>query len=201
MLEVNAIYFILLVEGFGLLLFLILVWLLIAVFRIRRKGKAVADLAAGFKKRTDQRAEKTEAFLQAIYQLDEQDLRAAMENIDKHEQDFFQLLAASLKRGKSAHIGGLESALDQLIDSYKCLQPRVEKPNSEAEESQQEISLLRSENEELRGELSLAKNNLSDMIAEFGNMFGGGKDHELELHELKKKLAAMQASTEIDITL
>jgi len=88
-----------------------------------------------------------------------------------------------------------------LIDSYKCLQPRVEKPNSEAEESQQEISLLRSENEELRGELSLAKNNLSDMIAEFGNMFGGGKDHELELHELKKKLAAMQASTEIDITL
>ncbi len=201
MLEVNAIYFILLVEGFGLLLFLILIWLLIAVFRIRRKSKAVADLATGFKKRADQRAEKTEAFLQAIYQLDEQDLRAALQNIGKHEQDFFQLLVASLKRGKSAHIAALESALDQLIDSYKCLQPRVEEQDPQAGESQQEISLLRSENDELRGELSRAKNNLSDMIAEFGNMFGGGKDHELELHELKKKLAAMQASTEIDINL
>ena len=46
MLEVNAIYFILLVEGFGLLLFLILVWILLAIIRIRRKGKAVAALVA-----------------------------------------------------------------------------------------------------------------------------------------------------------
>ncbi len=61
--------------------------------------------------------------------------------------------------------------------------------------------MLRDENEELRSELSVAKNNLSNMIAEFGNMFGGGKDHALDLHKIKKKLAAMQASSELDINL
>ncbi len=201
MLEVNAIYFILLVEGFGLLLFLILVWILIAAFRIRRKGKAVASLTARFKKRADQRAEQTEAFLQAVYHLEEQDLRSALQDIEKHEQNFFQLLVTSLQKGKAAHIGGLDAALEQVIDSYKCLQPRVEEPGPDAQQDEQEIGTLRSENDELRSELSLAKNSLSDMIAEFGNMFGGGKEHELEMHELKKKLAAMEASSEVDISL
>lgn len=200
-LEVNAIYFILLVEAFGVLLFLILVWILIAAFRIRRKGKAVASLVARFKKKSSQRAGQTEAFLQAVYQLEEPDLGSALQDIEKREQDFMQLLVASLGKGRAAHIDGLDAALERLIDAYKCLQPRIEPPDGEVQQDQQEISTLRSENEELRSELSQAKNNLSDMIAEFGNMFGGGKDHELELHELKKKLAAMQASSEIDINL
>ncbi|MDH3762095.1 MAG: hypothetical protein OEU50_14030, partial [Gammaproteobacteria bacterium] len=72
---------------------------------------------------------------------------------------------------------------------------------AEAGPGKQEITTLRHENEELRSELSQAKNSLSDMIAEFGNMFGGGKDHELDLHELKKKLAAMEARSEVDINL
>lgn len=201
MLEVNAIYFILLVEGFGLLLFLILVWILIAVFRIRRKSKAVGNLAARFKKRADRRAEKTEAFLQAVYHLEERDLRSALQDIEEHEQNFIQLLVASLQKGKAAHIGALDAALEQVIESYKCLQPRVEESGPDAQQDQQEISTLRNENDELRSELSLAKNSLSDMIAEFGNMFGGGKDHELDLHELKKKLAALEAISDVDISL
>ncbi len=201
MLEVNAIYFILLVEAFGVLLILILLWILIAVFRIRRKGKAIRDLAARLKQRTQQRGEQTEAFLQAVYHLEDQDLRDALQDIDKHENDFILLLVASLHRGKSVHLGSLDAALDKLIESYKCLQPRVEEAKPEAQEKLQEISMLRDENDELRSELSVAKNNLSDTIAEFGNMFGGGKDHELDLHEIKKKLAAMQASSELDINL
>jgi cbb3-type cytochrome oxidase subunit 3 len=200
-LEVNAIYFILLVEGFGVLLFLILVWILIAVFRLRRKGREIRDLAARFKQRAQQRGDQTEAFLQAVYQLEDQDLRDVLQDIDKHESDFFQLLVASLHRGKSAHIASLDGALDKLIESYKCLQPRVDEHKPEAQESLQDIATLRNENDELRSELSVAKNNLSDMITEFGNMFGGGKDHELDLHELKKKLAAMQAGSELDINL
>lgn len=201
MLEVNAIYFILLVEGFGLLLFLILVWILIAVIRIRLKGKAVASLVARFRKKADQRAGKTEAFLQAVYRLEEPDLGSALKDIESREQDFIQLLVSSLQKGKLAHIDGLDSALERLVESYKCLQPRVEAQGAEAGPGEQEITTLRHENEELRSELSQVKNSLSDMIAEFGNMFGGGKDHELDLHELKKKLAAMEARSEVDISL
>ena len=79
MLEINAIYFILLVEAFGVLLILILLWILIAVFRIRRKGRAIRDLAARFKRRTQQRGEQTEAFLQAVYHIEDQDLRDALQ--------------------------------------------------------------------------------------------------------------------------
>ncbi len=201
MLEVNAIYFILLVEGFWLLLILILVWILIAIIRIRSKGKAVDSLVARFKKKADQRVVQTEAFLQAVYQLEEPDLRSALQEIEKHEQDFIQLLVASLQKGKAAHIGGLDAAFGQVIESYKGLQPRIEDQDGAAPQGEQEITTLRSENEELLSELSQARNSLNDMIAEFGNMFGGGKDHELDIHELKKKLAAMQASSEVDISL
>ena len=61
--------------------------------------------------------------------------------------------------------------------------------------------MLRGDNDELRSELSLAKNNPSDMLAELGNMFGGGKDRELDLHDLKKKLAAPQADGGVDIKM
>ena len=201
MLEVNAIYYILLVEGFGLLLFLILAGILIAVFRLRRKGRAIRDLAARFNKRTQLRGEQTGAFLQAVYHLEDQDLHHALQDIDKHENDFFQLLVASLRGGKSVHIASLDGALNKLIESYKCLQPRADEHKAEVQEGLQDIAILRNENDELRSELSVAKNKLSDMIVEFGNMFGGGKDHELDLHELKKKLAAMQAGSELDINL
>ncbi|MDH3762152.1 MAG: hypothetical protein OEU50_14315, partial [Gammaproteobacteria bacterium] len=170
MLEVNAIYFILLVEGFGLLLFLILVWILIAVIRVRRKGKAVASLVARFRKNADQRAGQTEAFLQAVYRLEEPDLGSALKDIESREQDFIQLLVSSLQKGKLAHIDELDSALERLVESYKCLQPRVEAQGAEAGPGKQEITTLRHENEELRSELSQAKNSLSDMIAEFGNI-------------------------------
>ena len=199
MLEVNAIYFILLVEGFVLLLCLILLWILIAVFRRRRKGEAVREFAARFSRRREQRAEQTEALLQAVYGLEGDDLSNALHNINQHENEFTRLLIASLKHGKGTHIGTLGTALEGLIESYKCLQPRVETASPGDEEKQQEIASLRSENSELRGELSAANNKLNDMIAEFGNMFGGGKDHELDLHQLKKMLAALQAGSEIDI--
>ncbi len=201
MLEVNAIYFILLVEGFVLLLCLILLWILIAAFRLRRRGEAVRELAARFSRGREQRAEQTEAMLQTVYRLEGQDLSSALDNIEQHENEFTRLLIASLKRGKSAHIGTLDMALNKLIESYKCLQPRVETVSPGDQDKHQQIASLRNENDELRDELSAANNKLNDMIAEFGNMFGGGKDHELDLHQLKKMLAALQAGTEIDISL
>ena len=201
MLEVNAIYFILLVEGFGLLLFLILLWILITVFRLRRKSRVIRELAARVKKRADTRGRQTEAFFQAAYQLEEADLYNALQAIEKHENEFFQLLVEALREGKQGQIGKLDAALDKLIESYKCLQPRAEQDQASYEQARQQIETLRGENDELRSELSLAKNNLSDMLAEFGNMFGGGKDHELDPHDLKKKLAALQRDVDVDIKL
>ncbi len=84
-------------------------------------------------------------------------------------------------------------SLDKLIKSYKCLQPRVEVPPLEEPEVVQEITTLRGENEMLRSDLSVAQNKLGDLITEFGEIFGGGKDHQLTLQEVMDKVDAMKA--------
>ncbi len=201
MLEVNAIYFILLVEGFGLLLILILLWLLIAVIRLRRKRRSIRDYAARIKNRAAERSRQSEAFLQAVYHLEADELRAALEQIEKREGEFFQLLLLTLRQGKPTQIAALETAFDAMIAAYKCLQPRPAAETTPTTEVRQRIEALKNENDELRSELSVAKNGLSDMLTEFGNMFGGGKDHELNLHDLKQKLAALQVGSEVDVKL
>ena len=193
MLEVNAIYFILLLEGFVLSLVLLLAWLLVTLIRRRRKRRDIAELAAAIKGRSASRKQQTESFLQAVYQLEGEDLRATLTDIDKHETDFFQHLIESLSRGGRARINTLDMSLDKLIKSYKCLQPRVEIPPLEQPEVVQEITTLRGENKMLRSDLSVAQNKLGDLIAEFGEIFGGGKDHQLTLQEVMDKVDAMKA--------
>lgn len=192
MLEVNAIYFILLVEGFVLLLILLLAWLLVALVRMRRRNKVVADLALQIRQRKDQRDEQTRAFLQLSYQLEGEDLNTALMDIGKHESEFFQCLLECMQQANRAKIGALESALKMLVESYKCLQPRIEGDLERVEIEVEELTSLRGENDELRSELSVANNRLSNMIAEFGEIFGGGKDHQLTLQEIMDKVDAMK---------
>ncbi len=193
MLEVNAIYFILLLEGFVLSLVLLLVWLLVTLIRRRRRRKSIADLATAIKGRSAAHRQQTESFLQVVYQLEGDDLRNTLTDIDKHETEFFQRLIDCLYRGGKAQIKTLDMSLDKLIKSYKCMQPRVEIPPLEQPEVVQEMTTLRGENDMLRGDLSVAQNKISDLITEFGEIFGGGKDHQLTLQEVMDKVDAMKA--------
>ena len=195
MLEVNAIYFILLAEGFVLLLILLLVWALITLIGKRRKSKRIAELQARLKNGSLSRGEQTKSFLQTTYHLEGEDLGAALADIDRHETEFFEHLVASLYRGGRMQLNTMDTALDKLIESYKCLQPRRESTTQE-ELAVQEVVSLRVENESLRSELSVAKNKLSDTISEFGDIFGGGKDHQLSLHEVVEKIDAMKADND-----
>jgi len=195
-LEVNAIYFILLAEGFVLLLILLLVWVLIVLVGKRHKRRNLAELEARIKHRSQQRSEQTKSFLQTIYHLEGEDLNAALENIDRTEKEFFQHLLDKLYRGDRAQLTSMDTALDELIESYKCLQPRSESTSQEELEVVEEIVSLRVENETLRSELSAAKDKLSDTISEFGDMFGGGKDHQLSLHEVVERIDAMKADND-----
>ncbi len=193
MLEVNAIYFILLAEGFVLLSILLLVGVLIVLITRWRKRKNLAALAAAIRDRSSARNEQSKAFLQAVYQFEAEELDAALDDIHKHETEFFQQLLNCFYRGGSAEFNTLDTSLDTLVKSFKCLQPRVETTTQEKPAAVQEIETLRSDNETLRCELSVANNKLSDMIVEFGEIFGGGKDHQLTLQEVMEKVDAMKA--------
>jgi len=196
MLEVNAIYFILLAEGFVLLLILLLVGALITLISKRRKSRCIADLHARLKQRSLPRGEQTRSFLQTTYHLEGEDLSAALADIDRHETEFFEHLVASLYRGGRAQLNSMDTVLENLIDSYKCLRPRSEPVSQEELEAVQETVSLRVENETLRSELSVARNKLSDTISEFGDMFGGGKNHQLSLHEVVERIDAMKADND-----
>ncbi len=201
MLEVNAIYFILLAEGFVLLLVLLLAWVLVTLIRRRRRRNDIAEFAAGIKGRSASRRQQTESYLQAVYQLEGEELRTTLADIDKHETEFFQHLVESLYRRSRAQITTLDLSLDKLIKAYKCLQPRVETTPWEELEADQEITTLRGENETLRTDLLVAQNQLGDLITEFGEIFGGGKDHQLTLQEVMDKVDAMKVDHQTAVAL
>ena len=196
--EVNAIYFILLAEGFALLFIVLMVWILIATVRKQHKNKAIGELAARIKGHSQQRDEQTRAYLEAVYRLQDEDLHNALESIARHESEFYQLLVDSLYHNRGPQIGALYATLDKLIESYKCLRPRIEEIGPEQLEAAQELTTLRGDNEQLRSELASLKNHMSSMMSEFGNMFGGGKDHELALHEIKEKVETGDAVSAIE---
>ena len=117
MLEVNAIYFFLLLEGFVLLLILLLTGVLIAMIRKRRHGRKIAQLKSMAKNRSLLHGEKTRSFLLVAYDLHGEELSAALEHINRHETEFFQHLVDSLYQGGHAQLSTFEAALDELIDA------------------------------------------------------------------------------------
>lgn len=196
MLEVNAIHFILLVEGFVLLLILLLAWMLMTLISKRRRSRRIADLKARLKGRSLRRSEQTRTFLQTTCHLEGEDLSAAVADIERHETEFIEQIVASLYRGGRVQLHTMDTAMNKLIESYKCLRPRSESTPQEELEAVQEIVSLRVENETLRGELLVAKSKLSDTISEFGDMFGGGKDHQLSMREVVERIDAMKADND-----
>jgi hypothetical protein len=195
--EVNPIYFILLAEGFVLLLIILLIWVLITLVSRRRRRMELARFASTIKKRAPQRSERSQSFLGAVYQLEDEDMRVALAEIDKSETDFLHELVNILNRVSADRFIALEASLEGLIKSYKCMQPRVESDSNEtSEEIQLKINHLLGENESLRDELSTANSKLGDLINEFGEIFGGGKEHQLTLQEVIDKVDTMKADHE-----
>jgi len=195
-LEVNAIYFILLAEGFVLLLIVLLVWTLMTLIGKRRKNRRIAELKARLEGRSMRRSEQTRTFLQTTCQLEGEDLDMALADINRHEAEFFEHLLAGLYRGGRAQLNSVDTATDKLIEAYKCLRPRSDSSSREELEAVEEVVSLRVENETLRSDLSVAKNRLSDTISEFADMFGGGKDHQLSMHEVVERIDAMKANND-----
>jgi len=79
----------------------------------------------------------------------------------------------------------------ELIEVYKELTPIM--PELEAEEpsgleENEEVRLLRLSNASLVEELNASRQSMADMLEEFGNMFGGGKNHEMKRDEVMDKL-------------
>ena len=192
MLEVNALLFITLVEGFVIQLLILLLMIVLCVRLKQRHRKTVKTLVSQIKHQSDTRMKETGSFLQDIYELDGVDLKKAVKDIDKREKKFFQKIIDIFLRGETSVLTAMDTAGAELIEPYKNLGPKIpEQIESENEKSTLlQIEKMSVENENLKQELEATKEKMQAMIDEFGNMFGRGSGHELAKHEVVGKLMA-----------
>lgn len=184
MVELGAIPFILLIEGFVLSLVIVAVLVLVIVRGRSRRRKAVEQLVDQLKKQSEVRHKETGSFLQEIYQLEDAELKKAVREIDKEEKLFFQKIIDIFYNNNMSLVPTLDAALAQLIDTYKSLKPKERV--KEAEVKPEVIEELKTANEDLKKsnsrlseELAITKKTMDSMISEFGNMFAGGSNNEL----------------------
>ncbi len=194
MIEVNVALFILLIECLAGACLALLLIMYISSRRKNRRRWAISQLIAQIKKQSEIRTSETGSFLQDIYQLEGTDLKKAVDSIDKGEKNLFQKLIKGYLTDDAEIITSIDASVAELIDIYKNLKPKVEEVNvtSEAELDllTKQIEELQASNKKLADELSITKTTMSNMTAEFGNMFGGGADHELANFEVTEKVKA-----------
>ena len=203
MIEVSTILFTLLIEGFVILLIILLVWSFLAFKRNSRDKKAAFTLVEHIKDQSETRLQHTGSFLNEKYRFEGDELKNAVEAIDKSEKKFIQnIINVYLKRDADGLIS-MDASMADLIDTYKSLSPIM--PDAETmaaleggENHTAELEQLRETNARLSEELSITKETMGNMIAEFGNMFGGGAEHELAKHEVLEKVGDTKNNVEDD---
>ncbi|MDH5353253.1 MAG: hypothetical protein OEY09_02315 [Gammaproteobacteria bacterium] len=182
MFEVNAILFLLLVEGFVILL---LTLALIYVLKVRLQNhnkKAVAQLVSQVKRQSNLRLQETGSFLQEVYRLNDEELDNAVKEIDRQEKLFYGKIISLFLYSDSKQITALDASIAELISTYKALKPApVTRENSEElDAALKELETLRADKEKLQKKFDETSKTLDGMVDEFGNMFGGGSNHQLD---------------------
>jgi len=180
--EVNAILFLLLVEGFVILL---LTLALIYVLKVRLQNhnkKAVAQLVSQVKRQSNLRLQETGSFLQEVYRLNDEELDNAVKEIDRQEKLFYGKIISLFLYSDSKQITALDASIAELISTYKALKPApVTRENSEElDAALKELETLRADKEKLQKKFDETSKTLDGMVDEFGNMFGGGSNHQLD---------------------
>ena len=201
MIEVSVVLFTLISEGFVLLLIVLLLWTVLALRKKKQDKEAIKKLVKQIKHQSQTRLEMTGSFLNEKYNLEGDELKKAVKAIDKAEKRFMQKIIQVYLHRDAAGMEAMDALLAELIDTYKSLTPKI--PDADAlskleASSQKEIAEMRESNDKLREELTITKETMSGMIAEFGNMFGGGSDHELAKHEVFEEVEKRSAALHHD---
>ena len=184
--ETNLLTIILLAEGLVVSLLLLSLMIGLKLRKRRRKRRAVTQLLSQVEHQSEVRVKETGSFLQDIYQFQDSELKVAVDTIDKHEKVFFQKVISMFLDDDTDLMISMDATMAELVGTYKNLKPKSleGQNNDDSKDLLKELAVLRNSNEKLKEELAITKNTMSNMIGEFGSMFGGGSDHELAKHEV-----------------
>jgi len=205
MIEVPVVLFSLLVEGFVALLIVISVYVFILKKQKNKETEAIKKLVEQIKVQSDIRMQKTGSFLSEKYRFEGDELDKAVKTIDQSEKKFMQKLVNVYHKRDIDGLLVMDACVAELIESFKELSPVMPDSkilaematgeNEQTETVQEEIADLKRLNENLTEELTITKKTMGNMIAEFGNMFGGGKEHELENKKVIEKVIEASGNT------
>lgn len=194
MIEISALAFSLAIEAIVILLVIVAIAVTVSVKKKKGDKQAVSKLVAQIKHQSDVRLQQTGSFLTDKYRLEGDQLKKAIQQIDKAEKKFMQkLLNVYLKRDTRG-LAAMDAHLAELVDVYKDLSPKMPDPEviealEEARRSDAtEMDSLRENNSKLAEELAATRKTMDDMTAEFGNLFTGGADHDQEQAEVIDKV-------------
>jgi len=206
MIEVPVVLFSLLVEGFVALLIVISVYVFLRKKHKNKETEAIKKLVEKIKVESDIKMQKTASFLSEKYRFEGDKLDKAVKVIDKSEKKFMQKLIKVYLQRDTEGLLVMDACVAELIETYKQLSPVMPDAeilvevamgsNEQTEAEQQEIANLKSLNKKLIEELSITKQTMGNMIAEFSNMFGGGKKHELDNEKVIEKITETSGNTQ-----
>lgn len=169
------------VAGFLSLLLLNLAAVWRAFRRKKRERQAVEQLVKQLQQQEKTRHEATGAFLEELYQLEGDELTKAITTIDSSEKVFFGYLVELFQNRQLDDLSSVDAKLAEVVDCYKQLKPKHFEAGGDARS-------LQAENETLKNELEITRNTMAGMMAEFGNMFGGGQETRIAEQEVIEQL-------------
>lgn len=191
MIEVSLLLFTLITEALVVCLVIISISILLLLKRRKKDRVAAKKLIDQVRHQSKTRLQTTSSFLNDKYRFEGDELQRAVKSIDKAEKQFIQKII-NVYLNRDAHgLNSMDACVAEMIDTYKDLSPVM--PEADAapsmdSEAAQELLELKDLNAKLTEELNITKETMTNMIGEFGNMFGGGKDHELDKSEVVEKV-------------
>ena len=188
MIEVSALLFSLLIEGLVAMLVVLAGGIFLLIKRKRKDTAAAKQLVDQIKHQSDSRIKQMGVYLTEKYQLEGSELSKAIESIDKSEKRFFQRVINVYLKRDSEGVKSFDAWVAELVETYKSFRPAQPDEPKETGVSMEEFQQLQQTNENLRQELEITKDTMGNMIAEFGNMFGGGADTKLPDEEVIGKV-------------
>lgn len=197
MIEVSLLLFTLITEALVVCLVIISISVLLFLKRRKKDRVAARKLIDQVKHQSKTRLQTTSSFLNDKYRFEGDELQRAVKSIDQAEKKFIQKII-NVYLNRDAHgLNSMDACVAEMIDTYKDLSPvmpEAEVAPSMDSEAAQELLELKDKNAKLTEELNITKETMTNMIGEFGNMFGGGKDHELDKSEVVEKVTGHETN-------
>lgn len=161
----------------------------------RRERAAIKKLIARIRQDSDRRGAETRQILQQRYGLSGAALEEAVHKIVREEKGFYQTLIDLFLRRDTEALQNLAVDYEKSVETYRSIElpvPEVAEPAPTADapdHSEDELALLKAENQRLAEELQLTMDTMGTMLSEYTQMFAGGADVSLDREKLRQIIA------------